>query len=71
MDLGFRIALDVIGVYGCLGPFVCLLLYIIFDRLAEQEMTIHQEKNVASKDPALWSSRDIDAYFEEKMLWKR
>lgn len=66
MDLGFKIALDVIGIYCCLGPFVFLGLYILFDRFAEHDVKAPQKKNIPPKDPALWTFQDTEAHFDRK-----
>ena len=56
---GPLIAIDVLLLYIILGPVVLLGIYVLFDSLDPTGKT----KTDASpeKDPALWTSEDVDA----------
>lgn len=71
MDTGFMIAALIIGLYVCLGPLVFLLLYIIFDKLAEQEPQ-PQPRHAPSKpdDVALWGPSRVRTFLDHKK-WLR
>ena len=66
MDLGFQLALQVLGVYGLLGPFIFFLVYIFFDRLAERTTPVVHSKSDEPRAPSMWSYSDVDAYLEKK-----
>lgn len=66
MDLGFQLALQVLGVYSLLGPFVFLGLYIVFDRLAERDPDVFTKKKQVPVHPDLWSPQEIDTYLDKK-----
>ncbi|MBM9521121.1 hypothetical protein JWG39_14965 [Desulforhopalus vacuolatus] len=66
MDLGIQLALQVLGVYALLGPFVFFLIYIFFDRLAERTPHSVRPKSDKSRDPAIWSYSDVDVYLDKK-----
>ncbi|NLY40187.1 MAG: hypothetical protein GX055_01010 [Desulfovibrionales bacterium] len=66
MDTGFMIASLVIGLYVCLGPFVFLALYVLFDRFAEREPAQKKQPALLDDNPALWTKAHTDAYFVRK-----
>lgn len=57
MGTGPLIAVDVLLLYLILGPVVLLGIYVLFDSL---EPTGTIKKDTSEKDPALWTSEDID-----------
>lgn len=69
MDLGVQLALQVLGVYSLLGPFVFLGLYILFDRLAEREPDMFRKKKQSPVHPDLWSAADIDRYLDKRAFF--
>lgn len=66
MDTGLLIAIQIVGLYLCLGPFVFLGLYVLFDRLAEEDPAQGKKKKKQQDDPALWNSAQIRAFFDKK-----
>ena len=66
MDLGMQIAVDVLTIYGCLGPFVFLGLYVLFDRFAERDVPTPRQSPSKESDPALWSEEDVRNHLAEK-----
>lgn len=70
MGTGPLIAVDVMLLYVILGPVVLLGIYVLFDSLdpAGKGATGKTQKDSASeKDPALWTSEEIDANGFEEM----
>lgn len=59
MGTGPLIAVDVMLLYFILGPVVLFGIYVLFDSL-EPTGTINKDTS-AEKDPALWTSQEIDA----------
>ena len=59
MGTGQMIAIDVMLLYIIFGPVVLLGIYVLFDSIDPTGKT----KTDASpeKDPALWTSEDVDA----------
>ncbi|GAB1408863.1 hypothetical protein MASR1M90_00170 [Desulfovibrionales bacterium] len=66
MDTGFMIAALVIGLYVCLGPFVFLALYVVFDRFAERDPVQKKQPALLDERPALWTKAHVHAYFAKK-----
>lgn len=66
MDTGVMIAVLIIGLYICAGPFILLGLYILFDRLAERDPMTTPAKDLLDKDPSLWGPADVDEYLARK-----
>lgn len=66
MDTGVLIAVLIIGLYICAGPFILLGLYVLFDRLAEREPRTRLVKNAGDKDPSLWTTADVNEYLARK-----
>jgi hypothetical protein len=58
------IAVDVILLYTLLGPLVLFAVYVLFDRISTDKGPGHPA-GPAKKDPALWSARDIDDFFDQ------
>jgi len=56
---GPLIAIDVMLLYLILGPVVLLGIYVLFDSLESTGTT--KKDASAEKDPALWTSEEIDA----------
>jgi hypothetical protein len=67
MDTGVMIAVLIIGLYICAGPFILLGLYILFDRLAERDPVTTPVKDLLDRDPSLWSPADVDEYLTRKV----
>ena len=59
-DPGHLIATNFLIMYTILGPLVLFAIYVLFDSLSKSSKP--QDKNIAQKDPALWTSQDINAY---------
>ena len=59
MGTGPLIAIDVMLLYIILGPVVLLGIYVLFDSLSPTGTT--QKDTSPEKDPALWTSEEIDA----------
>lgn len=66
MDTGVMIAVQIIGLYVVLGPFVFLGLYILFDRFAEREPAPKKQPALLDEHPAVWTATHVDAYFSKK-----
>lgn len=66
MDTGVMIAVQIIGLYICLGPFVFLGLYILFDHLAERGHEQAPSQTLLDEDPALWTPAHVHAFFQHK-----
>ncbi len=56
---GPLIAIDVILLYTILGPLVLFGIYVLFDSLDPTGKT--KLETTINKDPALWTSEEIDA----------
>lgn len=64
-----RMGLAVLGIYLIFGPLVILLIYSLFDRLAEKEGRRNPAKKDADysqKDHALWSAQDVQEFLKER-----
>jgi len=70
MDTGVMIAVLIIGLYICAGPFILLGLYILFDSLAERGPRAKPMKDIRKKDPSLWTTADVDAYLARQSKMK-
>ena len=63
MGPGPLIAIGVILLYTIIGPLVLFAIYVLFDsldRLARPSKK-QQQETVENKDPALWTSEDVEA----------
>ncbi len=69
MDTGVLIAVQIIGLYVCLGPVVCLGLYVLFDRLAERDPGQKRPNALRETDPALWTPAQVDEFFARKKMF--
>lgn len=58
------IAVDVFLLYTLLGPLVLFGVYVLFDWIS-QEKGPDRRYGRTQKDPALWSEKDIDAFFDQ------
>ena len=59
MGTGSLIAIDVLLLYLIFGPVVLLGIYVLFDSI---DPAGKPQKNASpEKDPALWTSEDVDA----------
>ncbi len=70
MDTGVMIAVLIIGLYICAGPFILLGLYILFDSLAERGPSARLVKDIREKDPSLWTTADVDDYLARQSRMK-
>ncbi len=70
MDTGVMIAVLIIGLYICAGPFILLGLYILFDSLAERGPSARPVKDIREKDPSLWTTADVDEYLARQSRMK-
>lgn len=64
-----RMGVAVLAIYIIFGPLILLLIYSLFDRLAEKEGRSRVENKDAdynSKDPALWSAQDVQRFLKEQ-----
>ena len=61
MGPGPLIAIDVILLYAILGPLVLFAIYTAFDYLSQPGRE-QFDKIIKKKDPALWTSTDINNY---------
>jgi hypothetical protein len=59
------IAIDVILLYTLLGPLVLFAVYVLFDRISRDDTPPGPAAARSKKDPALWSARDIDDFFDQ------
>jgi len=57
---GPLIAIDVVLLYTILGPLVLFGIYVLFDSLDQTGKT-KQGGVPVTKDPALWTSEEVDA----------
>nr|WP_319493591.1 hypothetical protein [uncultured Desulfobacter sp.] len=64
MSAGPLIAINVLLLYTILGPMVLLGIYTLFDFLGEQAPAISYSGGSVSKDPALWTLKDLDRLFQ-------
>jgi hypothetical protein len=64
MDAGHLIAINFTFLYIIFGPLVLFAIYVMFDYFAKlDEFEIGQSDHAPGvKDPALWTSEDINAY---------
>ncbi|WP_462270547.1 hypothetical protein [Desulfobacter sp.] len=64
MGTGSLIAIDVLLLYLIFGPVVLLGIYVLFDAIdpTGKDPTGKPQKDASpEKDPALWTSEDVDA----------
>lgn len=64
-----RMGLAVLAIYIIFGPLILLLIYSLFDRLAEKEGSSkveNKDADYSSKDPALWSAQDVQKFLKEQ-----
>ena len=66
MGPGPLIAIDVVLLYTILGPLVLFGIYVLFDSLNRpgKQGKNQQDKTLAKKDPALWTSEDVDVHMD-------
>ncbi|MBC2704940.1 MAG: hypothetical protein HGJ91_10420 [Desulfobacula sp.] len=64
MGPGALIAIGVVLLYTVLGPLVLFAIYVLFDSLYKSGRPgkNQQDKTIEKKDPALWTSEDIDVH---------
>jgi len=62
MGPGPLIAIDVFLLYTILGPLVLFFIYLLFDSLSGKKKVTD---NLVKKDPALWTSEDIDTHLNQ------
>ncbi|MDA3791020.1 MAG: hypothetical protein PF503_21310 [Desulfobacula sp.] len=64
---GPLIAIDVVLLYTILGPLVLFAIYVLFDSLNRPgNPGKNQQGNpLVKKDPALWTSEDVDAHMDQ------
>ena len=63
---GVYLAIAVISIYVIFGPFVLLVLYVLFDRFIEREPEPVLLNRQNSNDPSLWTERDIKKILKKK-----
>ena len=63
---GPLIAIDVVLLYTLLGPLVLFAVYVLFDCLDNSGEQVRQSQDATplKKDPALWTSEDIDLHMD-------
>lgn len=64
---GPLIAIDVVLLYTILGPLVLFAIYVLFDSLDRSDRSKKPNSTALTekKDPALWTSQDIDVYMDQ------
>jgi hypothetical protein len=64
MDTGHIIAINLSLLYIILGPLVLVAIYVFFDALSKPNERDENRQDTAArtKDPALWTNEDINAY---------
>ncbi|MGM0452733.1 MAG: hypothetical protein ACQERN_06170 [Thermodesulfobacteriota bacterium] len=68
LNVGLIIAGGVLVIYLVLGPIVLLGVYAFFDRMSEEgpENSKARQATVEEKDPALWNSREVQQYLNNR-----
>lgn len=63
---GPLIAIDVVLLYTILGPLVLFAIYVLLDSLNSSAMPGKKQQigTTGKKDPALWTSEDIDVHMD-------
>lgn len=61
---GPLIAIDVVLLYTILGPLVLFAIYVLFDSFDKSGEQVSQDATPLKKDPALWTSEDIDLHMD-------
>ena len=58
------IAIDMFLMYTLLGPVILFAVHVMVDRIG-RETGPDPDRDFTRKDPALWSSREIDAFLDQ------
>lgn len=63
MNIGFMLALQILGIYLILGPLVVLGLYIFLDCLVDSEKHSKKLDSTLALPMDLWTTENIQKYF--------